>query len=238
MDPVAVLGLSSAWTFKTCFTLQLKTIITEKQFVPMTSKCFILLYGIFSSLRRILSIICFFTPSLGLFSILYHFKAEQKPFGIWKKFGKTQEDKIALHGLEHFIPWKKLDRWDYSLGAQGTPPHYSLYTGTSLRTTFYLFFILSGLQLLLTLLVKIYTSRHFYKRGQFLNKFLHLLLSLNFASPFEDWDQGNSSVKEYKERHKQTNNEMLWSLAVNAVFSLLMLVPIWYTGETQVQNAL
>ena len=141
MDPVAVLGLSSAWTFKTCFTLQLKTIITEKQFVPMTSKCFILLYGIFSSLRRILSIICFFTPSLGLFSILYHFKAEQKPFEIWKKYGKTQEDKIALKGLEHFIPWKKLDRWDYSLGAQGTPPHYSLYTGTSLRTTFYLFFI-------------------------------------------------------------------------------------------------
>ena len=64
----------------------------------------------------------------------------------------------------------------------------------------------------------------------FLNKFLHLTLSLNLPSPFEDWDQGRFSVKEYKLRHRQTNIEMAWCLFVNIFFSFVMLVPLWYTG--------
>ena len=231
MNPAFVLGISSAITFKTCCTLQLRAITTEKQFVPITSQFFILATGFFSSLRRILSYVCFFTPTLGLFSILYHYKAEQKPFGIWKKYGKNQEDKVALKGLTYFVPWKELDRWDYSTYAQGIPPHYSEYTGTTLKTTFYLFFILSLAQLLSILLIKVYTSKKYVQeKGNFLNKILHLFLSLNFSSPYEDWDQGSFSVKEYRERHRQINKEMYFCIAVNIAFSMIMLLPIWYTG--------
>ena len=68
-------------------------------------------------------------------------------------------------------------------------------------------------------------------KEDYLNKFIHLLLSLNIASPFEDWDQGNFSVKEYRQRHRQTNSEMTLSIAVNFVFSMNMLIPIYYTGK-------
>ena len=64
-----------------------------------------------------------------------------------------------------------------------------------------------------------------------MNKFIHLLLSLNIASPFEDWDQGKFSVKEYRDRHRQTNIEMAWSISVNNIFSMVMLIPIYYTGK-------
>ena len=64
-----------------------------------------------------------------------------------------------------------------------------------------------------------------------MNKFIHLLLGLNIASPFKDWDQGRFSVKEYRERHRQTNIEMAWSLSVNIVFSMIMLCPLYYTGK-------
>ncbi len=74
-DPIAALAISIAITLKSCITLHLKNIKTEKEFVPFTSTFFILLWGIFSSLRRIISMVCFFIPSLGLFSILYHHKA-------------------------------------------------------------------------------------------------------------------------------------------------------------------
>ena len=100
MDPVLVLGISIAITLKSCFTLHLKAIKTEKHFLPFSSTVFILLMGLFSSLRRILAIVCWFTPCLGLFSTLYHYKVEQTPFKIWRKYNRTQDDKIVLLGLK------------------------------------------------------------------------------------------------------------------------------------------
>ena len=73
-------------------------------------------------------------------------------------------------------------------------------------------------------------------KEDYLNKFIHLLLSLNIASPFEDWDQGRFSVKEYRERHRQTNIEMTWSISVNIMFSTIMLFPLYYTGSETVEH--
>ena len=233
MDSTLLMGISIAVTLKSCFTLHLKSIKTEKHFLPLYSSAFIILWGLFSSLRRILSIICLFIPSLGLFSILNHYKAEQIPFYIWNRYNRTQDDRIVLYGLKETVLWGELDRWDYSTSTHpddGIPPPYSLYTGTSLSGTFLMFFILTGVQLSIVFLVKIFTSEQFSKRGDFLNKFLHLLLSLNLASPFEDWDQGKFSAEEYKKRHIQTNIEMAWSLSINNLFSLINLVPLFYTG--------
>ena len=78
--------------------------------------------------------------------------------------------------------------------------------------------------------IEIYTSKAFSVKNDILNKFLHLLLCLNIAYPFEDWDQGRFSVKQYKERHIKTNIEMAWCLSVNIFSSFLMLTPLWYTG--------
>merc|ERR1719350_940474 len=113
-NPIAALAISIAITLKSCITLHLKTVKTEKQFVPFTSTFFILLWGLFSSLRSIISMVCLFIPSLGLFSCLYHHRAEQKPFSIWQRYGKTQMDKIVLYGLNETVTWGEIDRWDYS----------------------------------------------------------------------------------------------------------------------------
>ena len=233
-DPLAVLAISIAITLKSCITLHLKTIKTEKQFVPTTSTIFILLWGLFSSMRRIISMVCFFIPSLGLLNILYHYKAEQIPFSIWQKYGKTQKDQIVLYGLNQTVLWGEMDRWDYSTSNEGTPPSYTEYTGITLRWTFALFFLISALQFVTTLIVKIYTSKKFIVRENFLDKFLHLLLSLNLAAPFEDWDIGRFSIKEYKQRKKLINIEMAYSLSVNTIFSLVMMVPLLYTSGATV----
>ena len=100
MNPILVLGISIAITLKSCFTLHLKAIKTEKHYLPFFSSVFILLLGLFASLRRILAIVCWFIPYLGLFSILYHYKVEQTPFKIWRKYNRTQSDKIVLLGLK------------------------------------------------------------------------------------------------------------------------------------------
>ena len=231
INPIAALAISIAITLKSCITLHLKTLKTEKQFVPFTSTFFILLWGLFSALRRIISMVCFFIPSLGLFNILYHLEAEKIPFSLWKNYGKTQVDRIVLYGLKETVRWGELDRWDYSNSTEGTPPQYTEYTGLTLQWTFGLFFILTAAQFVTTLLVKIFTSNAFSRRENYLNKFLHLLLSLNLGYPFEDWDKGKFSMSQYKDRQKQTNIEMACSLAVNIIFSLAFMVPLWYTGK-------
>ena len=232
MNPMIILGISIAITLKSCFTLHLKVIKAEKYYVSFSSSLIILVWGLFSSLRRILSLVCLFIPSLGLFNILYHYKAEQIPFNIWNRYNRTQNDKIVLYGLKESVVWGQLDRWDYTdLGGKGIPPHYSEYTGLSLQWTFILLFILSGAQLLSTLIVKILTSKNFSKKEHFFTKLLHLLLSLNLSSPYEDWDQGKFSVQEYRERHRQTNIEVAWCIFVNTFYSFCMLVPLLYTGS-------
>ena len=231
MDPIVVLGLSIAITFKTCISIHLKVIKTEKVFVPFTSKIFIVMWGFFASARRILSIVIFFVPSLGLLNVLYHIKAEQFPFTIWKEYNKTQADKIALYGLQRSVVWGDIDRWDYSQDPNGTPPHYSEYTGFSLKAMFYIFYILLGVQFLTTLVAKLYTSKKFFERQKNFNKLIHLLMSLNVAIPFEDWDEGRFTVAEYKKRQKRTNTEMIFSMAINIIFSVVMLIPVWYTGR-------
>ena len=176
--------------------------------------------------------VCFFIPSLGLFNILYHLKAEEIPFTIWRKYGKTQLDRIVLYGMKEQVRWGDLDRWDYSNSTEGgTPPQYTEYTGLTLKWTFGLFFILTAAQFVTTLFVKIFTSNAFSRRENYLNKFLHLLLSLNIGCPFEDWDKGKFSISEYKDRQKRTKIEMGCSLAVNIIFSLAFMVPLWYTGK-------
>ena len=134
------------------------------------------------------------------------------------------------------VLWGDLDRWNHTNTTYpevGIPPPYSLFTGFSLQWAFILFFILSGAQILVILLVKVYTSRKFSTRGDYMNKLIHLLLGLNIASPFEDWDQGRFIVKEFRERHRQTNIEMAWSISVNIVSSMIMLCPLYYTGKRQ-----
>ena len=132
--------------------------------------------------------------------------------------------------------WGDLDRWNHTNTTYpevGIPPPYSLFTGFSLQWAFILFFILTAAQILSTLLIKLYCSRNFSTRGHYLNKFIHLLLSLNISSSFEDWDQGKFSVEGYREKHRRINIEMALSISVHILFSMIMLLPLYYTGKSQ-----
>ena len=82
MDPKTALGFSIAWSMKTCVGLHLKSVVVHKGFFPMKPKIAVWTWGLFGTLRRILSVVTFFTPFFGLFDILNHWKAEQIPFAV------------------------------------------------------------------------------------------------------------------------------------------------------------
>ena len=245
LRPQAVLTLSVVWSLKSCIMLHMKTLKTAKGFFPFKTAFFVLLWGSVATLRRILAVVAFFIPSFGLFSILYHWQAEKIPFKMRldyaRKFGISPGDKIGLYGLTETVYWSELDRWSYrgafnrSYEGAFNPraPHYSLYTGMALNMSFVVFLAISTVQFLILWLVKNRTSEEFRKGGNYFDfdKFTHVLLNLNFAFPYKDWDCGKHSKDEYKRRFQRTKIEMLTSLLTNFVLSLVMLIPLFITGN-------
>ena len=141
LDPYTVLGLSISWSILSCVRMHTKMIALEKGFCKFSTQIFIFVWGTFAILRRILSIIAMFIPSLGLFSLLHHWRWEQIPYKARLEYARrgflTPEDKIGLYGLNETIYWSELDHWNYTDPQDPQPPSYSIYTGMSLKETFF-----------------------------------------------------------------------------------------------------
>ena len=233
MHPDNAFILSIFMSIFRCVITHTKLIAAEKGFCPMTSKMLIFAWGTFATLRRMLSLIVMFIPSMGLFNLLHHWKYEQIPFRIRLEYAKSfpikPDDKIALYGLNETLYWSELDRWDYSNQENPAPPHYSLYSLLSLKHTFISLLIFSILQFLCIYAMKNFTSNDF-KEQHIINKFIHVLESCNYAIPYKDWDHGDFSINEFRKRFTNLKNEMIATYAINFFFTMIMMVPLWFCG--------
>ena len=219
-----VLGLKSG------VLLHLKTIQVEKGFFPATSKLFAFLWILFATGRRITSIVSFFIPFLGLFNVLNHWRAEQLPFRLRRVMEPASDDRLELFNMTEQVLWSDIDRWRYSDLSKPLPPHYSLYTGLALGEAFKVFIVIMGCHFIFIAIIKLITVENFRSCDHF-SKFVHILENMNFAFPWADWDQERGGVQELRDRFRRLNMEMLLTMIVNCVFSILMLCPIWYSGE-------
>ena len=238
VDPNVILAISVSWNLKTCIFIHLKAVSIEKEFFGFKAKGAVLMWAIFAIIRRAASIIAFFTPSLGLFSLLHHWQAENTPFKVrldqardLKNNSALESIKINLYNMTKEVPWSSLDRWNYEDPAHPTPPPYTIYTGLSLQTIFLSFFGLSLLQVIAFFIVKVKTSDSFAAKEDYFLKFTHLLQVINLPFPFQDWDVGHyDSVQMVRGRYRKTEAEMMASFGVNFVFTLIFMVPLSYTG--------
>ena len=229
--------IMTCWSFKTCILSIMNTAKTMKGFLPITSQLMIIIWSIIATGRRIMAIIVFFLPSLGLFSILNHWKAEQLPILVrleaFEDKVMTPDDVIQLNNMSKEIPWTSIDRWTYSATDPDDhqPPHYSLYTGLALGHTFVTFLVLMALHLISITMVKIKTVKNINKENWF-NVFVHSIENLNLPFQYKDWaDTDNLTVVEFKNRLREMNIEMVYSFIINIVFNMMMFVPLWWTGS-------
>ena len=94
------------------------------------------------------------------------------------------------------------------------------------------FFCILLLHCLAIVLVKLLTSAEFREEsGSGFQKVIHVITCSNIPSPFKDWDHRDVSVEEHRKRYERTKREMLCLLLTNTVFSLILLGPLWYTGQ-------
>ena len=222
--------LSGLWS---CLKLHVKSIKTEKMFLPFTANIACYCWATVATAKRLLSLVAFFVPSMGLCNLLYHWKAEQVPF-IYRKFAAEDNwmkpnDTINLYNTTRPVFWSEIDRFDYTNPSSPIPPDYTYYTGINLTETTFIFGLTMVFHFMTTVIVKAFTVDNF-KRWSFMNMFVHIIYAMNIASPAEDWDQGKFTVEEYKRRHQKVNREMNWNIAVNFLFALVLTCPLVYTG--------
>ena len=234
LDPVAFFVLSTSWSLLSCVRMHTTLISLEKGFCKFSSQFFIFLWGTFAILRRVLSLVAFFIPSLGLFSLLYHFEWDQVPFKARLDYALihsiSPNNQIKLFGLNETIYWSGLDRWDYTDPHNPTAPHYSTYTLLSLKETFLAGAGLLAVHILSLLFVKILTSPEFRRKGNLTSKLVHIIENINYSTPYSDWDAGVHTIQEYEVRFRRTVKEMIATFTVNILVTALMMIPIFYTG--------
>ena len=59
----------------------------------------------------------------------------------------------------------------------------------------------------------------------------HLALTVNLPDNYIDWDQGGGSVAEHRKRRGQVIVENGVMIIIQAVFNMLVLIPIRVTGQ-------
>ena len=235
-SPTSILTASVILSMTSAILRHVKALVAEKGFLTFKPKMTVFMWTLCAAVRRILTFVIFFAPSLGLFHLLHHWKAETYPFKFRinsvKRLNITPgpDSKIELFNMTETVYWSELDRWDYSDPQHPTAPSYKLYTGINLQETFAAFFVLLIVQCMSLLLVKMKTSEEFQSKGNYFEKLLHLLENVNFPVPYRDWDHGRHSVAEFRRRYSNTEREMIWSFVVTSLYTAVMITPLFYTG--------
>ena len=178
---------------------------------------------------RIGVFVFYFAPFLGLMGLLAHWLADQIPFSDPSFRDKTYN---YYWSLEDTKSTRNVSFSQLHLHYKGSePPHYSHYTGLGLGQAYLVFWAGLAVQFLLVLATKQWLSRAFRRAGLG-SRILHGFLSLNIADTFGDWDSETlGSAEEYRARAGEVAREMAGAETLHCLTNLMLIVPIWYTGE-------
>ena len=115
-SPKTIIVISVLWSLKTAILLHVKILSMEKGFFGFKAKTAAFLWGLVASVRRVLGIVAFFIPCLGLMNLLWHWHGEQIPFSARKeqvmRLGVTPspDEWIELYWMREKVLWADLDR--------------------------------------------------------------------------------------------------------------------------------
>jgi hypothetical protein len=233
------LVLSVLWSFMSFGRTYIKIKTEEKtDFLPVTAKLLLGFRAILASVTRIGCIVAFYCPVLGLLGLLSHWTAEQVSFD--PKYRDDDSTVNMTTDLLHYwdlvtghpqsVAYSVLYRSDYTDPAHPVPPVYTMYTGGTLGAHFGVFWVLLLLQSVAVYLVKMKLSHKFREVG-WIKKIHHTIEVLNLPDSFADWDECEGSPGEHKERWRGVLRETVFMSMVHFFSSLMMLVPIIFTGR-------
>ena len=148
--------------------------------------------------------------------------------------------KFTINGTFQFgnsspMAWDQLDRCTYHPNTpRPTPPDYNLYTLIFLQNYFFLFFAIFFVQTIVIFLLKLKLAEEF-SRFNILEKIIHCIESTNLPYNVQEWDtprEGNA--EDHVKWMKANRLEGLVLIAINFIFKLIMLIPIFVLGNSNI----
>ena len=221
-DLIELLVLSLLWSFATNILSNNQGLSTRRVFFPIKSQIMAGLYTLFVSSSRILAMVLYFTPMLGLFGLLKHYKAEQTKWDTWIEHAFVENNTIRVGNVT--VKWSEINRWNGN-----EAPSYELYTIFSIGMYFFAFIALHVLQFAIILIMKLKISQPF-RQLNFIEKFIHLIESLNIPGCVEEWDTQKGNARDHYHRMKSNKTEGLIVISINGIFNLLFLTPLGILG--------
>ena len=152
---------------------------------------------------RLLSVIFFFTPFLGLTNILQHWKSEQIPPA------GTITDHPAFS-----------DTTDYTK-----------YTTISLQDSYFFFIVILGAHLSFIYIFKMMV-KELSKQASIWPSAREVLLTFSLPDAGYDWSKENGTISSYQTRRKYYMLEVMCESLFQWTFNLMMFIPIWVLGKT------
>mgnify|MGYP003321875175 CR=1 FL=1 len=216
----ALLVMSVCWSFKTGVVSFLK--IHSEQKAGMLSgaaKVVLGLRALLFSVTRIVCVVAFFGPFLGLGDCMAHWHAE----GI-------RLDPELLENLNSSSSY-----WDnQTVSLMYREQDYTNYTLVTLQAAFFIFLGVIFLHGIAIFILKMNVSTHFKSTG-WLNKVGHVVESLHVPDVYKDFDvdlnpDWDRTPYDYRMSFDSVLKETLWMVSLQAVSNLLLLVPLLVTG--------
>ena len=153
-----IVGVSVLVSLKTSLLTNLKLVKVEKDgFVPSFGQFFIVLSNLFYTVGRVGALVLFFTPSLGLWDTMHHYKNEKIPYRDVSNKGPYNASGTLTTHTGDKIPWKDIGTSD----VEGDKLDITEYTGLSLKNLYILLLLGFVVHVVVVFLWKQKTSSKF-----------------------------------------------------------------------------
>ena len=239
--------LSFGYSFISCVRSHLVMLSAEREYFPFASKCTAGLCTLFGITKRIMAMILFFAPSLGLFDLLYHWSIEQTKWNPALIHVFVDAEENIQFGDSHQISWNLIDRWTKNTSVDPliedsngkltlanpeyylAPPPITVYTLFTLKEWFYIFCGMLFFNMVLIIIVKQKFSFD-YSHLNF-DMILHALENTNITYNSREWDAPAGSAKDHKRRMLSNHKEGIALILVSCIFNMLHLIPLSILGK-------
>ena len=201
----------------------------------LKSKLAIGFYGVLCLQMRLVAMITYFIPSLGLMNTLRHYQTDRVAFhdDLVAYKGKRLNDTLYF-GNAPPVQWKDISHVNYTDPENPIPPPYSLYTGLDSKSYFLIFAVLWSLQVFLIWLKNFRRSKIFRMLSGF-DQVMHSWQSVICPAPSVDWSVGQGGCKEHFDRMKTIENEVVETTMINSVFQGFHILPLVYLGKSSIR---
>ena len=242
LPPQTFFVLANIWSLFSGWRSFIRGMKSSKDRFPFVSQVVLAGHVWLAMIARVAACLLFLTPCLGLFDCLRHYQGLLMPYEIVEltafgpdpdnfdrgtdKFGELNVSTDFGSYSDVTFLWSQLTPYDYSNPSKPQKPDITIFTTFDEEQLLPCLWILFVIQVFLMMAAKQLTNPKLFKKLHFLKMLTHCFENIWIPGPLQDWDHGQSTLDEYKQKRTQIDIEIGVSVGVNLVMNILMLAPL------------